>query len=99
MSFAICFNLDQSKILSSGNGLNLYKTTVFWTKPVQSKLDVAETIELVLDRIENCVGKGENAGNRYFLLSPQGFQRASFSGSLTCYAIDTHFDASTTGSF
>ena len=31
MSSAICFNLDQSKILSSGNGLNLtlvlYQTT------------------------------------------------------------------------
>ena len=26
MSSAICFNLDQSKILSSGNGLSLYQT-------------------------------------------------------------------------
>ena len=29
MSSAICFNLDQSKLLSSGNGLNVIKTRVF----------------------------------------------------------------------
>ena len=27
MSYAICFNLVQRKILSSGNGLTLYRTT------------------------------------------------------------------------
>ena len=28
------------------------------------------------------VGKGENAGNQHFLLFPQCFQKATFSGSL-----------------
>ena len=32
----------------------------------------------VLDRVENIVGKGENAGYHHFLLFPQCFQKASF---------------------
>ena len=31
---------------------------------------------------ENIAGKGENAGHQHFLLFPQCFQKASFSGSL-----------------
>ena len=33
----------------------------------------------VFDRVENIVGKGENAGYQHFLLFPQCFQKASFS--------------------
>ena len=36
----------------------------------------------VFDRVENTVGKGENAGYQHFLLFPQCFQKNSFSGSL-----------------
>ena len=36
----------------------------------------------VFDRVENIVGKGENAGYQYFLLSPQCFPKAFFSVSL-----------------
>ena len=32
----------------------------------------------VIDRVENVVGKGENAGNQDFLLFPQCFQKSSF---------------------
>ena len=32
----------------------------------------------VFDRVENNVGKGENAGYQYFLLFPQCFQKVSF---------------------
>ena len=32
--------------------------------------------------VENIEGKGENAGYQHFLLFPQCFQKASFSGSL-----------------
>ena len=32
----------------------------------------------VFDRIENIVGKGENAGYQHFLLFPQCFEKASF---------------------
>ena len=35
-------------------------------------------LNFVLGRIENIVGKGENAGNQHFLLFPQCFQKASF---------------------
>ena len=32
----------------------------------------------VFDRVENIVGRGENAGNQHFLLFPQCFDEASF---------------------
>ena len=32
----------------------------------------------VFDRVENIVGKGENAGYQHFLLFPQCFVKASF---------------------
>ena len=36
----------------------------------------------LFERVENIVGKGENAGNQHFLLFPQCFQKASFLGLL-----------------
>ena len=47
-------------------------------------MTINETQKLifVLERVENIVGKGENAGNQHFLLFPQCFQKPSFSGSL-----------------
>ena len=39
-----------------------------------------KNIKLVFHRIENIVGKGENAGYHHFLLYPQCFQKARFSG-------------------
>ena len=36
----------------------------------------------VFDRVENIVGKGENAGYQHFLLSPQCFQKPSLSWKL-----------------
>ena len=35
----------------------------------------------VFDRVENIVGKGENAGHWHFLLFSKCFQKASFPGS------------------
>ena len=32
----------------------------------------------VFDRVENIVGKGENAGHQHFLLFPQCFEKVSF---------------------
>ena len=43
---------------------------------------MAEVVEFVLDRVENIVEKGENAGYQHFLLCPQCFQRAAFQGCL-----------------
>ena len=45
------------------------------------KSNVAESISL-LDRVENIVGKGDNAGYQHCLLFPQYFQTASSSGLL-----------------
>ena len=36
----------------------------------------------VFDRVENNVGKGENAGYLHFLLFPQCFQKVSFPEAL-----------------
>ena len=39
-------------------------------------------MNFVLDRVENIVGKEENAGYQHFLLFPQCFQKPFFSGSV-----------------
>ena len=36
----------------------------------------------VYDKVENIVGKGENTAYQHFLLFPQYFQKAFYSGSL-----------------
>ena len=46
------------------------------------KTNVTEKIQFVLGRVENIVGKEENAGCQHFLPFPQCFQKATFSGSL-----------------
>ena len=47
---------------------------------VDDKLNVTQNVKVVFNRIENIVGKEENAGYQYFLLFPQCFQKA-FSSS------------------
>ena len=46
------------------------------------KTDLTEKLKFVLGRVENIVGKGENAGYQHFLLFPRCFQRTTFSGLL-----------------
>ena len=41
-------------------------------------INATEKLKFVLGRVENVVGKGENAGYQHFLLFPQCFQKASF---------------------
>ena len=56
---------------------------IHWTKLkafADVKLDVAKIIISVYDRVENIVGKGENATYQHFLLFPR-FQKVSFYGS------------------
>ena len=43
---------------------------------------VARMMISILDRAENIVGKGENAGYQHFLLFPQFFRKFFFSKSL-----------------
>ena len=35
-----------------------------------NKINVNEKLKFVMGRVENIVGKGENAGNQHFLLFP-----------------------------
>ena len=45
-------------------------------------LHVNKKWKFALERVENIVGKGENASYQHSLLFPQCFQKASFSRSL-----------------
>ena len=53
-----------------------------WKAFADVKIDMTEKLKFVLGKIENIEGKGDNAGYQHFLLFPQFFQKASFSGSL-----------------
>ena len=59
------------------------------------KIKVLRIIIFILDRVENTVGKGENAGYQYFLLFPQCFQKTFYLGSLKIrivwYRVNKHF--------
>ena len=46
------------------------------------KSNSAKIMISVFNRVENIVGKGENAGYQHFLLFPQCFHKASSPGSL-----------------
>ena len=46
------------------------------------KLDVVKNADFSLDRLENTVGKGENAGYQHFLLFQQCFSVFFHGGSL-----------------
>ena len=44
------------------------------------KINVAQKLKLVDGRVENIMGKRENAGYQHFLLSPQCFQKSFILG-------------------
>ena len=46
------------------------------------KINESQKLKFAFGRVENIVGKGENAGYQHFLLFPQSFQMPTFSGSL-----------------
>ena len=58
--------------------LDLSKLKAF----ADDKIDVTEILKFVSRRVENIVGKGENAGYQHFLLFPQCFPKPSSLGSL-----------------
>ena len=45
-----------------------------------NKLNLAEKLKIVFGRVENIVGKGENADYQHFLLLPQFFSKGSCVG-------------------
>ena len=62
--------------LPDGKILGLFKLKAY----ADDKLYVTQNNKVVCHRIENIVGKEENAGYQHFLLFPQCFQKA-FSSS------------------
>ena len=64
--------------LPNGKILDWSKLKAF----ADDKTNVAEMLYSLSDRVENMVGKGENAGYQHFLLFPHCFQKPSLSGSL-----------------
>ena len=44
-------------------------------------INLAKKLKFILGRVENILGKGENAGYQHFLLFPHCFQKLFFSGS------------------
>ena len=58
--------------------MRLSRKYLDWSKLkgfADNKMNVTEKLKFVLGRVENIVGKGENAGIQHFLLFPQCFQK------------------------
>ena len=83
MLSAICLNLDQSKILSSGNGLTkaqnfrLVKIESISRGQIQHSSD--DGIFFVFSKwVQNIMGKGRNDCFQHFLLSHNNFNTPPF---------------------
>ena len=77
-------NRKNAKVKGPFNSLP-HNKILDWSKLkafADDKLNATEKLKFVLGRVENIVGKGENAGYQHFLLFPQCFQKPSLSGSL-----------------
>ena len=71
-----------------------YDNILVWSKLkalADDKLKMAEMVEFLVDRVQNIVGKGENAGYQHFLLFPRYFQTDAFPGpcklGIVCYSL------------
>ena len=90
MSSANAFNLDNATILSSGKGLHKpvgksvnylpndkiqdrFKLKAF----ADDKSNMNKKLNSLLGRVENIMGKGDNANYQHFFLFPQCFEKVS----------------------
>ena len=64
--------------LPNNKNLDLFKSKGF----ADNKINVYEKLKFDLVRVENIVGKGENAGNQHFLLFPLCFPKPASLGLL-----------------
>ena len=81
MSSAICFNLDQSKILSSDNELTLSQTTnfrLFQTEIADDSFKFDEYSRKFSIRVDNTAGKGEIAHDEQFFLFQHCFLQKTY---------------------
>ena len=75
------------KSLPDNKILDLSKLKALSRHKKKIKLIVTQQLEFALGRVENFVGKRKNAGYQHFLLFPQCFQKASFSGLLNVWIV------------
>ena len=76
------FIIDETfNSLSNDKILDLSKLKAF----ADENLDVNEKLKFALERVENIVGKGENAGYQHFLLFPTMFSKGFFLKSTDCW--------------
>ena len=66
--------------LPNAKVLNMTKLKAF----ADEKSKLTKMMISLFDRVENTAGKGENAGNQHFLLSPAVFSKAFFCKSCDC---------------
>ena len=71
--FLLCLNFSPDNKILDQSKLNAF---------ADNNLKVIQMAEYVLDKIENIVGKEENAGYQHFLLLLQCFQKAISLGLL-----------------
>ena len=76
-SLSLCC-VVKANSLPNNKILDLSKLKAF----ADDSLNVYQNLKFASRRVENTVGKGENAGYQHFLLFPQCFQKASSLGSL-----------------
>ena len=79
----ICFQVKKILEIKTKTILNPLPDdkTLNWSKLkafTDNKINVTENLKSVLERVENIVGKGENAGYQHFLLFPTVFSKAFF---------------------
>ena len=76
---ATALNFDWSKILSLGNELrneiSLPNEKISDWSNLKTFVGYKKNVAHVLGKVENIVGKGENAGYQHFLLFPKCFQK------------------------
>ena len=76
--FQQCFQktctADSLNSLPNNKILDLSKLEAF----ENDNLNVYQKLKFALGRVENILGKGENAGYQHFLLFPKMFSKASF---------------------
>ena len=70
--YVYCLILYSDNTLPNDKILDVTKLKAF----ADDKLNVTKMMISLYDRVENTLGKGENAGDQHFLLFPQFFSKA-----------------------
>ena len=77
-NFGLWTGVDMVNFLPNDKTLDWSNLKAF----ADDNLNMTQKLNFVVGRVENIVGKGENAGYQHFLLFPQCFQKFCAPGSL-----------------